>query len=102
MYCPQCKSEYREGFKKCSECQIDLVKELPGTLTGDDEVLVEIAVALQQSDIGFVKSILEAENITYKIFDESSGNLYPVPGANRLMVLKKDQQATMDLLKDLV
>lgn len=29
MYCPQCHSEYREGFEVCSECRIPLVSELP-------------------------------------------------------------------------
>ena len=29
MFCPICKSEYREGFKTCSDCHVDLVEELP-------------------------------------------------------------------------
>jgi hypothetical protein len=29
MFCPLCKSEYREGFKTCSDCHVDLVEELP-------------------------------------------------------------------------
>ena len=29
MFCPNCKAEYREGFKKCSACQVPLVHELP-------------------------------------------------------------------------
>jgi hypothetical protein len=29
MYCPNCKSEYRPGFTRCSDCQLDLVWELP-------------------------------------------------------------------------
>ena len=29
MFCPQCKAEYRAGFTKCSDCDVDLVKELP-------------------------------------------------------------------------
>lgn len=28
MYCPKCGSEYREGFQKCSDCNIKLVDEL--------------------------------------------------------------------------
>jgi hypothetical protein len=28
MFCPVCKSEYREGFTKCSDCGVDLVKQL--------------------------------------------------------------------------
>jgi hypothetical protein len=30
MFCPQCKAEYREGFRRCADCDVDLVWELPG------------------------------------------------------------------------
>ena len=29
MYCPQCKAEYRQGFTRCADCDVDLVWELP-------------------------------------------------------------------------
>lgn len=29
MFCPQCKAEYRQGFTHCSDCDCDLVWELP-------------------------------------------------------------------------
>ena len=29
MFCPVCKTEYREGFKTCSDCLVELVDELP-------------------------------------------------------------------------
>lgn len=29
MFCPQCRAEYRKGFTKCSDCDVDLVHELP-------------------------------------------------------------------------
>jgi hypothetical protein len=29
MFCPKCRSEYREGFTTCSDCGIPLVHELP-------------------------------------------------------------------------
>jgi len=29
MYCPQCKAEYRPGFTRCADCDVDLVWELP-------------------------------------------------------------------------
>jgi hypothetical protein len=29
MICPQCKVEYRPGFKHCVDCDVDLVEELP-------------------------------------------------------------------------
>jgi hypothetical protein len=29
MYCPQCKVEYRQGFTRCADCEVDLVYDLP-------------------------------------------------------------------------
>jgi hypothetical protein len=28
MFCPQCKAEYRPGFTRCSDCEMDLVERL--------------------------------------------------------------------------
>lgn len=43
MICPQCQAEYRDGFSRCADCDIDLVpaRENPAALTalsvGDPE-----------------------------------------------------------------
>jgi hypothetical protein len=29
MYCPSCRAEFRPGFSRCRECEVDLVDELP-------------------------------------------------------------------------
>ena len=29
MFCPQCKAEYRQGFTRCADCEVELVVELP-------------------------------------------------------------------------
>lgn len=29
MFCPECKAEYRQGFTRCSDCDVDLVTHLP-------------------------------------------------------------------------
>ncbi len=34
MYCPQCKAEYRQGFTRCSDCDVDLVYEPPAGASG--------------------------------------------------------------------
>jgi hypothetical protein len=31
MFCPVCHAEYRPGFTRCSDCQVDLVRELPAS-----------------------------------------------------------------------
>ena len=37
MYCPQCKAEYRQGFTRCADCDIDLVHEPPASASGSGE-----------------------------------------------------------------
>lgn len=34
MYCPQCKAEYRQGFTRCADCEVDLVHEAPPRTQG--------------------------------------------------------------------
>ena len=29
MFCPECRAEYRPGFTRCADCDVDLVEELP-------------------------------------------------------------------------
>lgn len=29
MFCPQCNAEYRPGFTRCSDCEVDLVEDPP-------------------------------------------------------------------------
>jgi hypothetical protein len=99
MFCPICKSEYREGFKRCEECQVNLVTQLVTEQFENDDVLIELTSNIQPDAIGVIKSILDAEEIKYTIFDESTGNLYPVPDANRLMVAKSDYHTAQELLK---
>jgi hypothetical protein len=34
MYCPQCKAEYRQGFTRCADCDVELVHEPPQVAHG--------------------------------------------------------------------
>jgi hypothetical protein len=38
MYCPQCEAEYRAGFTRCADCDVDLVANLPVKQHPDDFV----------------------------------------------------------------
>jgi hypothetical protein len=39
MFCPQCQAEYRQGFTRCSDCDVDLVHELAQEVPRDGETL---------------------------------------------------------------
>ena len=36
MICPQCHVEYRRGFTRCADCEIDLVEDLSALPSGAD------------------------------------------------------------------
>jgi hypothetical protein len=37
MFCPQCKAEYRQGFTRCADCDVELVYERPASASGSGE-----------------------------------------------------------------
>jgi hypothetical protein len=37
MFCPECKAEYRPGFTRCSDCDTNLVEQLPESVRGPDD-----------------------------------------------------------------
>jgi hypothetical protein len=39
MICPQCKAEYRQGFTRCADCEVDLVEALAGAEAADARAL---------------------------------------------------------------
>jgi len=101
MFCPNCKSEYREGFKFCKDCDIELVKELPKEENEEFEEFVSIAATTDISIIPIVKSILDYAEMKYFIKGDM---LQSVPGINNVMeiqVPKEDAQNAIALLKDL-
>ena len=103
MFCPKCKSEYRDGFYKCADCGADLVVQLPPEQ--EDEVgyvdLVEVYSTYQQGDIAFIKSVFDGEGITY-LFEGESPILIGWAGAYaRLLVKAEEVQRAKDILQEL-
>jgi hypothetical protein len=37
MFCPECKAEYRPGFTRCADCDVDLVANLPEAKPGNSD-----------------------------------------------------------------
>src|SRR2546428_6483776 len=48
MFCPQCKAEYRQGFTRCADCDVDLVYTLPATES--DSAKISQAASPVESD----------------------------------------------------
>ena len=72
MFCPLCKAEYREGFTKCADCDVELIENLPEEIEEEelreelaDEEFVEILRTRNLSDLSIIKALFDAENICY-------------------------------------
>lgn len=42
MFCPKCRAEYRPGFSRCSDCDLNLVEELSQPTHGDLETMKSV------------------------------------------------------------
>jgi len=103
MFCPKCKSEYREGFYKCADCGSDLVAEQSPEIIEEVSYvdLVEVYSTYQQSDIAFIKSVFDGEGITYFFEGESSIMLVAGGAYARLLVKAEEVQRARDILQEL-
>ncbi len=115
MFCPKCKAEYRQGFHTCSDCHIGLVGRLPLELKpveprrktepqSKPEFIdyTEILRTYNPADIALIKSLLDAENITYYFNNEHFTYAYPWVEPARLMVKKDEAEEAREILKELM
>jgi hypothetical protein len=101
MFCPICKSEYRIGYTVCKDCNVHLVHELPPESESEYVEYEEILSTHSQTDIVLIKSILDAEGITYFFQGEyvSPYVMHAIPV--RLMVNKDQVAKAVEALKEL-
>ena len=102
MKCPICKSEYREGFSQCADCDVELANEISDQNENElnsDEV-VEILQLSNFTEISFVKSLLESENIIYSSAGESVVGKVGGGIMTRIYIRKSDVERALPLLKN--
>ena len=68
MICPECGSEYREGFMHCSDCDVDLVEPEPEEPEVD---LVRVYTSGNPAIIPIVDSVLRDAEIEFMKTGES-------------------------------
>ena len=103
MFCPKCRSEYRNGFYKCADCGVDLVEGQPPQTESDVGYveLVEVFSTYNQGDIAFIKSVLDGEGITYYFQGENSNLMVGGGAYARLLVQTDDVLRAKEILQDL-
>ena len=103
MYCPKCRSEFREGIFKCSDCLVPLVYNLPPEEPKPIPEYVdfkEIMTSLDMGEIAIIKSILDDHQIIYFIQNENLGSTFGAVIPARILVSKDQAQEAKDLLQD--
>jgi hypothetical protein len=75
MFCPNCGAEYRPGFTRCSDCDVELVEAAPKGLSGDSSSEGNLVLLWSGDDLALHQSIqdeLKASGVPY--FDRAIGN----------------------------
>ena len=103
MFCPRCGAEYREGFAVCADCGVPLVHDRPTKSPGELEYVEyeEIMRTFNPADVAVVKSLLDAEGVTYFFRGENFLMMRPLVEPAALMVKKDEAEMVRDLLKRL-
>lgn len=79
-YCPRCRSEYREGFARCADCDVDLVPALPALPPADGWAEVFRGTVVQ-ADIA--AAAIESAGIETLTPDEFTATLgWTAPGSS--------------------
>ncbi len=109
MFCPTCGDEYRSGFTRCSDCDVDLVANAPADRQAPEPF--EMATVLETGDqslIAVAKSVLDSAGIPCIARNERLQNLFGwgtvgtgfnvAMGPIRLQVLKEDESDARQML----
>lgn len=67
-FCPKCHSEYRPGFTRCTDCDLELIESLPEEKPEEfnqaDVELVELATFPNSSEAEMIQELLEDNDIS--------------------------------------
>ena len=109
MFCPQCKAEYRPGFIRCSDCDIELVDHLPEEQHNDLENptnykntgahdFIVVATAYDSIEEGQICSFLQAHGIPARSAREGLRRRVATEPAD-ILVPRDLAETALDLLK---
>jgi len=105
MFCPECKAEYRAGFTRCSDCDVDLVEQLEDSEIDEheDPDYVPISSAQGMLEEGQIRSFLEANGIPTQVAGEAVRRTHGLTldglGAARILVPRALASTARDLLR---
>jgi len=76
MHCPQCLTEYRDGFKECADCHVALAPgPPPPSVPAEEGHTVDLVTVLETSDafvVSLAKATLEDAGMEYVLGGDDS------------------------------
>jgi len=78
-WCPECRVEYRDGFGRCSECQVDLIATLPEDGDGDGQEWVEVGVFPTPVAAELAQGYLQGAGVEAELRDPDPGHHEVLP-----------------------
>ena len=98
MYCPRCRVEYREGFTRCSDCDVELVRDRP--LEPEPEYVETVTVFEGDPNSAAVaRATVEGAGIESWIKDEGLNSVFPSLGATEIEVRVEDEASALEALE---
>ena len=102
MYCPECLTEYREGFSQCADCRVPLMAGVPLPKPAKTAA-PELVTVLETADafaVGLAKASLEDAGIEYEINGKVAKPSRGTP-MYRVQVTREDEADARVLLEPL-
>lgn len=100
MFCPKCKVEYRPGFTRCSDCEVDLVDVLPEEDLSSDEGLTMLWECADQIECVDVCRDLRSADVRYHVDEipyEKTAKM-GVKWRYRILISRNDLDRAKELL----
>ena len=107
MYCPECRSEYRPGFIRCNDCDVELVDHLPEPAPAESEHVreseysdyVSVSDALGSFELQQICAFLKGNGIPAELRADTLQKIYGGQGATEVMVPRQFESEALDLLE---
>jgi hypothetical protein len=73
VYCPQCRTEYREGFTECADCHVPLLAGAPPPEPDPFDPSLELVVVLESNSgvqFAMARGLLEEAGIPFFVLGQ--------------------------------
>ena len=103
MICPKCKAEYREGYTKCADCEVELVDKIiaeEGSSELEEIIFETVMTSFNQGEIALAKSLLESNDIQCFVQGESFNSLFRTSIPVSIKVPEEYSNQAKEVLKE--